>query len=194
MVLVLAALVVIFLVLSYLAYLEQVKLSRQATRHEAVGRRLSRFSLEPLLGVEEPLCSEELAGQVVLINLWGPWCPPCCEELPHLMAVVQKFAERRDFRFVSVCCDFASPDNLAVLREDALLVLRRCGKEGLPVYADPQGQARQVLRQVGVLDYFPTTLLLDRRGTIRAVWPGYNPQVIHQVEATIEQLLNEPSN
>ena len=33
-------------------------------------------------------------GQVVLVNLWATWCPPCKEEMPELSAFQQKYANR----------------------------------------------------------------------------------------------------
>jgi thiol-disulfide isomerase/thioredoxin len=33
-------------------------------------------------------------GQVVLINLWATWCPPCKEEMPTLQAFYEQHKER----------------------------------------------------------------------------------------------------
>src|SRR5512145_2399963 len=32
-------------------------------------------------------------GQVVLVNLWATWCPPCKEEMPTLQAFYDKYKE-----------------------------------------------------------------------------------------------------
>jgi peroxiredoxin len=29
----------------------------------------------------------DYAGQIVLLNFWGTWCPPCLVEIPHLIEV-----------------------------------------------------------------------------------------------------------
>lgn len=39
----------------------------------------------------------DYAGQVVLINIWATWCPPCKEEMPELDEL---YAERRDQGFM----------------------------------------------------------------------------------------------
>lgn len=35
----------------------------------------------------------DYAGQIVLLNFWGTWCPPCLVEIPHLIEVQDVLAE-----------------------------------------------------------------------------------------------------
>lgn len=34
----------------------------------------------------------DYAGQIVLLNFWGTWCPPCLVEIPHLIEVQEVLA------------------------------------------------------------------------------------------------------
>ena len=65
-----------------------------------VGHKLEKIELQPLLGPVEPIQSSDLTGQVVLLNFWGPWCPPCRIELPHLMEMQERLQKHQDFRFI----------------------------------------------------------------------------------------------
>ncbi|MEM1126536.1 MAG: TlpA disulfide reductase family protein [Bacteroidota bacterium] len=41
---------------------------------------------------EAPLQIEDYRGQVVLLNFWATWCPPCLEELPALNRLQTTYA------------------------------------------------------------------------------------------------------
>ena len=49
-----------------------------ATQHQ--GRTAPDFTLSTLSGQQAAL--SDYAGQVVLINTWATWCPPCKAEMP----------------------------------------------------------------------------------------------------------------
>ena len=35
----------------------------------------------------------DYAGQIVLLNFWGTWCPPCLIEIPHLIEVQEVLSD-----------------------------------------------------------------------------------------------------
>jgi thiol-disulfide isomerase/thioredoxin len=164
----------------------------RAAWHSAVGRRLPALELEPLAGAERRVTLVDLAGQVVLVNFWGPWCPPCREELPELASLCARLARDPRFRFLSVSCLARGneEDHLDDLREDTAAFLA-ARKLTLPTYADPRGVTRAAVKQLGAWSVYPTTILLDGQGVVRALWTGYGPGVIEDMEKRIVHLLAE---
>ena len=53
-------------------------------------RQQSDFSLKDLKGKSWTL--SQLRGQVVLINFWATWCPPCRKEMPDLETLYKRFS------------------------------------------------------------------------------------------------------
>lgn len=42
----------------------------------------------------ETITLSDLRGQVVIINFWASWCPPCREEAPYLEATWRKYQDQ----------------------------------------------------------------------------------------------------
>ena len=53
----------------------------------AVDYPAPKLSLKDLAG--KPVSLADYAGQVVLVNNWAYWCPPCRDELPILQGYYQ---------------------------------------------------------------------------------------------------------
>lgn len=61
------------------------------------------FSFTDTKGVKHRL--SEYRGKLLLVDIWGTWCVPCLQELPHLKALQQKYGSRKDVQIMSVACD-----------------------------------------------------------------------------------------
>ena len=162
----------------------------RATEHPAVGHELPFLTLEPLTGTEQAVTLEDVAGQVVLINYWGTWCPPCRLELPLLAALAEKFRGEPRFHFLAVSCGSGERDDLAALRDNTEAFLSQSALD-IPVYADADFSNRAALGRIGGFDGYPTTLLVDPQTVVRAVWVGYHPEIDQEIETILNGLLEE---
>jgi cytochrome c biogenesis protein CcmG, thiol:disulfide interchange protein DsbE len=105
-----------------------------------------------------PVSLDEKRGQVVLINNWATWCPPCREEMPTLEAYYQK---HQDKGFVVVAIDAGEP------AKDVIEFVDRLGLT-FPVWLDPNQEALRAFRN----NALPSSYIVDRQGTVRMAWSG----------------------
>jgi peroxiredoxin len=98
-------------------------------------------------------------GQIVLLNFWGTWCPPCLVEIPHLIEV-QRTLEAIGGTIIGPAVDSGSG-------EDVL----RFGREHGINYPLWMSDYRTAVGEFGALGY-PFTLLIDRDGVIRRQYLG----------------------
>lgn len=50
------------------------------------------FKLQTLDG--KTLSPKELKGKVVLLDFWATWCPPCREEVPHMVKINEEYGSK----------------------------------------------------------------------------------------------------
>lgn len=105
----------------------------------------------------------DFKGKWVLVNFWAPWCPLCWVEVPTL----NELNKRRDFVVIGIGLDYG-PDE-GVVRDTA-------NRHNLDFHAVVAGGARRnqdsPFRQVGPVDFYPTSYIYDPNGEIVMFIPG----------------------
>jgi peroxiredoxin len=130
-----------------------------------VGETAPDFSLVDRQGRTWKL--SELKGQVVFINFWASWCPPCKEEMPSMQKLYAAMPEET-FKMLTVLYkdDPAAGDELAA-----------AFKLTFPVLIDPGDKTAQAYGLTGV----PETFIVDKGGVLREKYIG--PRVWDSSEA-----------
>ena len=104
-------------------------------------------------GPDGPMTISDFRGQVVLVNLWATWCPPCIEELPWLDQLNQEIGGE-DFQVVAIAVE-------PRVEERARAFLERLGVSSLELYTD---ETLQFATALGGADALPVSILYDERG------------------------------
>jgi thiol-disulfide isomerase/thioredoxin len=105
----------------------------------------------------------DFKGKWVLVNFWAPWCPLCWVEVPTL----NELNKRGDFVVIGVGLDYG-PDE-GVVKDTA-------NRHSIEFHAVVAGGARRnadsPFRQVGPVDFYPTSYIYDPNGEIVMFIPG----------------------
>src|SRR5690606_19156359 len=118
-----------------------------------------------------------LRGQVVFINFWASWCPPCRAEFPAIDKLYNTLKDNPAIFFLSMNEDNDPATGRAYLDKE---------KFSMPMYT-PTGNLPQAIYSGSL----PTTIVLDKEGKIRYHHTGIanyaSPKFIKQIEELIQQ-------
>lgn len=133
------------------------------------------FTLGGLKGSPLPLAT--LKGKVTVLDFWATWCRPCRAQHPLYEQVRARFKDRDDVVFLAVNTD----DDRAVVEP-----FLQAQKWDSRVYFEDGLQS--VLR----INSIPTTVILNRQGTVVNRMVGYIPErFVEMLAARIEEALTE---
>ncbi len=106
----------------------------------------------------QPWSLADRAGSVVVVNVWGSWCPPCIEETPALEKAWQQVrSSGKQVDFIGLDKLESPETGLAFLKANSVTYPSLAYDGGVPILS-LQGKASAT----------PTTLVLDARGRIAA--------------------------
>ncbi len=123
----------------------------------AEGREIPDFALRTLAGETRRI--SEYRGEVVLVNFWATWCSACRQQFTALEDLHEKY-HGSGLTLLSVNID----DDAKAAAE----MVKRL-KLSFPVLMD----ARKDVAKLYELENLPFTVLVDREGTVRALYSGY---------------------
>jgi len=140
-----------------------------------VGGPAPDFTLKSRSG--ENIKLSEQRGDVVMINFWASWCAPCRQEMPLLEELHDRYADL-GFTLLGVNVEEDSSAALGLLKEIPVT---------FPVLFDSRNDVSKRYNVVAM----PTTVILDRDGTVRYVHKGYLPGYEDEYRKQIKELIRE---
>jgi thiol-disulfide isomerase/thioredoxin len=132
----------------------------------------------PALGSNQTISTRDYRGKVVVINVWGSWCPPCRKEAPDLQAA--SVETTADAQFVGITSKDYDP-----APAEAFV---RSFKITYPSIYDPTGKV--LLAFAGELppSAIPSTMIIDREGRLAV-------RVLSEVsKITLVDMINDVAN
>lgn len=142
-----------------------------------VGNAAPDFTVTTIEGKKVSIKS--LKGKVVVLNFWFTQCPPCREEIPTLNTFVDKYKNNKNVVFLA-------PEVVpATTVADVQKFLKRVP---FSYQVATGGKDAAALYQVKV---FPANFVIDKKGTVRMGYVGYNPYTLDELGKMIPKLIEE---
>ncbi|MFZ0135991.1 MAG: TlpA disulfide reductase family protein [Candidatus Sulfotelmatobacter sp.] len=107
---------------------------------------------------ERTVTLSQFRGQVVVLNFWATWCPPCIEEMPSLVQMQERL-KAKGVTVLAVSVDVDENNYRRFLREHNvnLLSVRDADQKSNELYGTFK---------------FPETYVIDRKGIVRRKFIG----------------------
>jgi peroxiredoxin len=127
----------------------------RGTRPPRIGSNAPDFTLQDS---QNKVALSQFRGQVVVLNFWATWCPPCVEEMPSLVEM-QRRMKAKGVTVVAVSIDVDESAYRQFVKDHAanLLTVR-----------DPEQKTPNLYGTHG----WPETFIIDRNGVMRRKFIG----------------------
>jgi peroxiredoxin len=101
---------------------------------------------------------DQLRGQIVVLNFWATWCPPCVEEMPSLVEM-QRRMKAKGVTVLAVSIDVDENAYHQFIKDHGVNLL---------TVRDPAQKTPELYGTHG----WPETYIVDRNGVIRRKFIG----------------------
>ncbi len=144
---------------------------------EWIGKPALDFQVTDLKG--EALSLEQYRGQVVLLDFWATWCPPCIAEIPNVKKTYEKYKDQK-FEIIGISLDRSKEPLDAYIEKESLTWLH---------YWDNIGKVSNLYK----VQTIPSTFLIDGEGVIRKTnLRGHSLE--HAVAELVKENLTKPAD
>jgi cytochrome c biogenesis protein CcmG, thiol:disulfide interchange protein DsbE len=125
------------------------------SRPPRIGTKAPNFTVQDS---DRTVALSQFRGQVVVLNFWATWCPPCIEEMPSLVEMQRRMkAKGVTVLAVSVDVDEGAYRQFLKVHNVNLLTVR-----------DPAQKSNNLYGTI----VFPETYIIDRDGVMRRKFIG----------------------
>lgn len=156
----------------------------EVSKFPLLPEKIANSEMEMLNGTLQKISDRK--GKVVLVNLWGVWCGPCRDEMPHLAEMQEKYRDK-DFQVIglNIGDEEFEPENVERMKEFAANMKVNYELARIP------GSLTREYNKMTKFDGVPLSVLVDREGRMRGIFLGGGPRVINSMKSTVEKVVNE---
>jgi len=141
-----------------------------------VGKPAPEFSL-PNIATKTASSLSDYRGQVIYLDFWASWCPPCRTSFPLLEALYEKH-HTAGFKIVAINMDE---------EPEAMERFLKLYPASFDILRDPEGEWADKYS----VEAMPTSFIIDKKGVIRHIHSGFSKSDIDEIEKKVIELLAE---
>lgn len=158
------------------------------------------FSFPNAQGNQVSLEDERFKGKVTLVQIMGTWCPNCMDETKFYVDYYNN-NKNKDIEFVALAFEYAKTSEKAF---KSIERMRTKLSVEYPILLAQYGtsnkeKAQEKLPMLNHVLSYPTTVFIDKKGTVRKIHTGFNGPATGQkyldfkkeFDSFVNQLLNE---
>jgi len=128
-------------------------------RLPGIGVQAPAFSLDTASG--EPVTLADYKGQIVIVNFWASWCPPCRAEMPSMQTMHDRYkAQGVTVLAVNMTATESSAKQAVTFMAN--------GNYTMPLALDTQGKTMESYR----IRAYLTTVIIDQAGIVQHIFEG----------------------
>lgn len=120
---------------------------------------------------------QAMKGQVIYIDFWASWCPPCVKSFPFMNQLSQDFKER-GLQVIGVNLDEKQSEAEGFLNQYP------------PHFTIAFDFDKQCAKDFNVIA-MPSTYIIDKKGYVRHIHRGFRPGETDAMRELIDALLDE---
>ncbi len=132
-----------------------------------------------LLEGDEKKIMEDYKGQVIVLDFWATYCPPCIEGIPHLRALNSKYGKDIAVIGLHVGGDEDRPNVPAFIKRLSI---------DYPI-ATPEDELTYTL--LGDDNRIPQTLIFDKKGKLFKQFVSFDEEIGKQIDIAVESAMKQ---
>lgn len=125
-------------------------------------------------------------GKVLMLNIWGTWCGPCRQEIPHLIEMKNKYGSHGfEVLGLNIGDNSFQPES-----DDQINGFARQMGINYVIARSPRPATVQFYA-VTQQQVVPQTMLIDREGRIRNIFVGGGANVFNSMKRQLDKVMTE---
>jgi thiol-disulfide isomerase/thioredoxin len=156
------------------------------------------FSLPDVNGKKISLNDEKYKGKVVILQMFGTWCPNCMDETKFLSPWYEK-NKSRGIEIIGLAYERKDDFNYASARVKKMIDKFNIGYDFVIAGTNDKTKAAATLPMLNAVIAFPTTIFIGKDGKVKKIHTGFSgpgtgiyfEQFVQHFNETVNEMLSQ---